>query len=177
MTLETQSGRMTEPETLLAATLAASTTWQTMCNAASSAEALTHVHFDSLTPPDDLSEYRIDELDSLLPFAIVSTLSQGGMRVRRDGVGCLVQSGVLTLQIDCRIPEAQSIDSERGRWFKNRIGAIVTEMCERDSDSSYLTINAVDVSGYDFGSLEGEAVGQYSMGRVNLSIQYGIGEG
>jgi hypothetical protein len=174
MTLESQSGRMTEPESLLAATLAESSAWQTLCGSATSADALTRVHFDSLPPPEDLSEYRIDELESFLPFAIVSTLSQGGMRVRRDGVNCLVQSGTLTLQIDCRIPESQSNDAERGRWFKNRVGAIIAELCEQDSVSGFLTINAINVSGYDFGSLEGEATNRYTMGRVNLSVQYGI---
>jgi hypothetical protein len=47
-------------------------------------------------------------------------------------------------------------------------------MCEFDSTAGYLTITALDVSGYDFGSLEGEATNRYIMGRVNMTVQYGI---
>lgn len=74
MAVEASSSILTEPEELLRATLAASSTWQTLCGAANATEALASIYYDEVpVPENEDAEGAWDEYQSLLPFAMVTT--------------------------------------------------------------------------------------------------------
>jgi len=178
MTLETAEGQIALSESLLASTLAASDEWQELCGAADEAAALNSIHIFALPDPaDGASEFTWDEYESYLPFALITT-APAGFSLQRDGVLAYTQRGTLGLTIEAKIENSVAAnDSERSRWFLNRLGVIVLEMVAKDSTAGYLTINRIDLVNWEFGAPEDEAVRGFVLARASFVVTYGVDQG
>lgn len=127
MALETAAGGMSIAEQLLALSLAACTQVQADTNSADADEALTHVYFDAVTPPQDRNSYSAEELTDLRPFYIVATHpAESGYSWNRIGAESWDDSGNLILIIQYPVPGEMADDNQAlMRWFKNRLGNIL----------------------------------------------------
>lgn len=127
MALETAAGGLTISEQLLANTLAGATQFQVDTGSENSAEALTHIYFDSLPPSEDGDAFKPEELIEIRPFAIVAIDPYGdGYSWGKIGSNAWDDAGRLLLIFNYNVPDELSNDNEAlMRWFKNRIGNIM----------------------------------------------------
>jgi hypothetical protein len=134
-------------------TLAACPTWQALCDASDATEALRRVHTVGLPPPIDGSEYSLDELTALRPFAIVATSKQRGFLARADAAYGFNHSGRLDVQIEMGIRDELLADpDEAEREFLNTLGQIVTELCEQCSglDTHLSALQSIELASGPF---------------------------
>jgi hypothetical protein len=113
----TQTGLFKQPQRL-AYLLAASSTWQTLCNASTAAAALNRIYVNSA-----------DAENTDYPRAVVGWMDAdhfGTRKVARDEWSI---SGTLSLTIELEVPgEYPKRSSDAHNWFMNQIGAITSEM-------------------------------------------------
>lgn len=140
MPLETALGGIAIAEHLFAATLAGSTQWIADTDSADATEALTHIYYDTLPPPEDRDTYSPEEWIDLRPFAIISTRPfSGGYIWKRDAAEGWSDSGQLEVQFEYNTPDEMVADDQSlMRWFKNKLGNMLRPDTTVSGQGSYV---------------------------------------
>lgn len=173
-------GSMAKAQDLLRKTLADCPTFQTWCGAADAAtaearifdEGIPHPHFGDSHSPDDLVARR--------PFAILYTEPEEGFvatALAADNGNYFAGSGRLRAELEQDVPTEIAHDKgEADRRFKNIVGQIIDELCERSGWSGFLAFHRVSFSGP--GRVEpderpglGDGIG------CELAFEWGVGTG
>lgn len=157
--------------------LAACPTFQVMVSAADADQALVAIHHDEVTAPDG-TEYTLDELQTLRPFAVVWTSPEGGgyqMQKTASGVGShFMESGELILTLEDDVPEEiKDHPAEVSRRFLNNVGQIVREMADRAGDD-YLNVNRMAILNGPRRAHEDIVPTEGDFQIVTLSIGWGV---
>lgn len=133
-------------------TLAASTAFQAMVGAASSAEALDRIYHDELPKPASGQQaHSLVEMNELRPCAIVYTqVGQGGWRADRDamGNGCWNYSGSIIVVLMRNVPEVDQDDlSKVDTDFRTIAGNVVQDLIGLNETAGHLTMERIDAMG------------------------------
>ena len=147
MSLETAAGGISMAEHLLAQAIANCTQFQVDTGVVDATEALTHVYFDAVTPPENRGSYSADELTDLRPLCIVATHpTENGYSWGRIGAEAWDDSGNLLLIFQYPVPAGMEDDNQAlFRWFKNRLGNIIRP--DPDVFSNYVGLSDLAHSG------------------------------
>ena len=132
------------PIQALAATVAASTTFQTLVGAEDAAEAIGHVYY---LEADDRRDSDADDMANDRPRAIVTFPTH---RIEQVGLASLNHAGSLELSLEAEVPsEHQGNKRQEALWFANTYGAIVDEMFAAawSDPSTYLNMRAAELVG------------------------------
>ncbi|REJ65833.1 MAG: hypothetical protein DWQ31_16605 [Planctomycetota bacterium] len=138
MPVEAASNPWTHAEDKLAATLPELAAFRTLTGSADATAAALKVFVDETVHPEDGEAFTVDELRSLASYAIVSSATSEGYRLSPLGVigDPFDASGGLLLAIERLIFEseanaeatAETAKRASDRWFKNRIGELMSEL-------------------------------------------------
>lgn len=146
----TAEGGITLAEDYLRAMLANCPRWQTMCRCpGNETPAADRTYRDMLPPPaNDQAEHSRDELVGYRPFALVWTDENAGYRKARVGTDCYAESGVLNIQIEVNVDEADANDPGKfAGLFKNDLGTLIDELCERAYQPGYIAFDEIHLRG------------------------------
>lgn len=101
--------------------IASSTAWD-------DATALAHVHIDAIPEPGVLGQYTANQIESLLPFALIKIGGEEGFTIRQraNDPNCAATFGHNILRLVFRVP-AEHTNNERalGEYLIKLIGKIV----------------------------------------------------
>lgn len=148
-------------------------TFQTLVGAANATEALDSIHYDAPPPPADNDEATQTELETLRPFAVVSTMEYRS-RSMAEPLG-FSDSATVYVYVEADIDAADVNDpGEYLMGFRNTIGALVTELKERRATAGFLVFDELTARG-PVGSHPDAASGEGSYVWAELNLSYDVG--
>lgn len=111
------------------------------------AQALANVYHEALPPPSAGGEYTLDELATMRPFALLSTLA---FEKTHDSTGDGFQyseSGTIWLRLEWDVPvDIADNDQEIGRRVDNDIGGIIDDLCDLAGKGPYLSMEHIELT-------------------------------
>jgi hypothetical protein len=140
-------GPVTLAEECFAHLLADSPAFRAWVGATTQAQALAHVHNDSLPPPDSPDgAFSLAQLRRLRPYAILGTEDSDGYGRDRVASSTYADHGALWVMLIQEVPGDLAADVKAAeRAWKNTIGAILVELCQLALNDS-ATHRAMDIA-------------------------------
>jgi hypothetical protein len=141
------AGPISLAEEYLRTTLANVVAFRTWCGAADVAEALTHIHNDSLPAPAG-EVYTAAEIAGYAPYAILHTDPTNGYRmtfsaVNSDGSHDYVDEGQIQLWLEQVAPD-QDVKTLERAW-KDSLGQILDGLWALAGQAGYVAITSIDL--------------------------------
>ena len=127
---------LTRAEDYARAQLASSATFQRLTDSGSADEACDHIFIDDVFDPETGEEYKLEELVSLAPYAVVTSAIENGLFYVPIGVASYDAGGILSLEL--WLNATGHSDAAALREAKNAIGAILEEMADAAEDPGKL---------------------------------------
>jgi hypothetical protein len=170
----TPSGCIRLPAQTLRTTLAACDAFQSFVDAADADAALLRIHEDGVLPPDDMKEFRVEELNALRPYAIIWTET---IRFDADAFGVGNEfggSGSMLIHLAENAPDGVTQASiEVTHQMTNDLGDIMDDLMDLAGTPGYLDITAMTPKELPGWGGEADAAGQGLYIAADLAVDWG----
>ena len=127
---ETGTNCQTKAEDAVAAALAASTSWQQVCEVADSSAAAGFIHVDEVADPDNGYAFTLGELEERRVLALVLGDPDDGFTIAQgEALPHRLIGGQVLVVIERLVRQSEVLgEVNQQRWLKNRLVAIAVEM-------------------------------------------------
>ena len=136
--------------------LAACASYRAFVGATDAAGAKDKTYLAALPKPTDCKEYTQAEWENTLrPFGMIYTATQGGFAAIRSALYAVRESGRMFIELEITIPtecpdspgvvDLTADDELADRWILNQLGSIVAEFMALAGQPGYLDVSSVTV--------------------------------